>query len=829
MKNNGKRWLCWLLILSLCLSLFSVTALAAEPQPAETPAASADPAPAPEVNPAPEANAAPAPEANAAPETNGEPTAPAGEDASAAAPEDGYEKAEDSEKKTETEEPVTPPDDLYPDVTVELQPDGVEKTAEIQPDGKKLLPEGLSEEDVEWIYAMDKDGNRVVTGYTRKTESVTEPSPDVPEEIPAGGNTTEDENGSSYTFVVLPDAPQGGTTTNEDGTTTETTVEPIYGEDAFAGLVIGYQSTTTVKDKDGNALSSSSDAVWGTKVTVKTTETVDEAANKKTTTTTTTEVFTRGVTETTETVTATPRQLTASMSEITDTSSVEELYKKMIGPDKKYQEESKAGDEWWFINGNMSFSGAESDISAPDAGKYRYTGGWGLVPGFAIKTYARYVAPNGTVNWGYINVQTPQLELMDSAGNKFYVYCIDQSVNAQTEAGFDYDMLNLDDAGYLTDEQRAHIRAIAQNGFWGTLGKADTDAPVGSMNAIYALIKQALADNPEELLWELKWFREHQYDDCRTLGPGIALAATQAALWTYGKSDKRNDITGNTNANGSITGAYNALRGLLASKYLVDLMEKNQQTQPTESRILNPHDLSASLTVKGPRRDDGSYLTDLTFDLNGSVNDSDDLVLKLKVGEEEKTIRISGAQQEGEIAAKKGESGGYTIPEIALFPSSELTLSLSGTQQIERGVYIFQHDNDYGKTQTLVGLMETGTKKTVNLTTTLKFNVTEAAQRTTETVSWLESRTETTTKTHEEELPQPETPETPKTPEEPKGPETPENPETPETPETPVAPVVPGYDVPKTGDASGLYAVLAIFSALGLAFVTFAGKKRCAA
>lgn len=57
-------------------------------------------------------------------------------------------------------------------------------------------------------------------------------------------------------------------------------------------------------------------------------------------------------------------------------------------------------------------------------------------------------------------------------------------------------------------------------------------------------------------------------------------------------------------------------------------------------------------------------------------------------------------------------------------------------------------------------------------------------------------------------------------------PEEPEEPETPEAPETPVAPVVPGYDVPKTGDASGLYYVLAIFSALGLALVTCAGRKR---
>ena len=492
------------------------------------------------------------------------------------------------------------------------------------------------------------------------------------------------------------------------------------------------------------------------------------------------------------------------MSEIQDTSSVEDLYQNMIGPDTWYQQEGSKNDtenpsRWWGMNKDKSFTGATIGEKKPANGKYYYTGGNGLLPDYEIGV-------SGGKTSYYL---TPQLEMIDANGNKFYAYCIDQNVDVQV--GLAYDMLNIEDASYLTEDQKKHIQAIARYGFWGTLGGEESNKPMGSLAAIVDLIQSKLLtmeknDVPEELRGAYDWFK---LNNLRYITPGIAQAATQAALWVYGDSGKIS-VTDNIEPIGTINPdwldkgdnwTYVRLREFLASDYLVNLMQE-EQPQQTESRILGPDDLSASLTVKGPQRNDGSYLTDLTFDLNGSVNEGDDLVLKLKVGEEEKTIRISGAQQEGEIAAVKGERG-YTIPEIALFPSSELTLSLSGTQQISSGVYIFQHESDHKTTQTMVGLMTEGTKKTVDLTTTLKFNVTEAVQRTTETVSWLESRTETT----EEH-------------------ETPGEHEESETPETPVTPAVPGYDVPKTGDASGLYAILALLSALGLAFVTLTGRKR---
>ena len=119
-------------------------------------------------------------------------------------------------------------------------------------------------------------------------------------------------------------------------------------------------------------------------------------------------------------------------------------------------------------------------------------------------------------------------------------------------------------------------------------------------------------------------------------------------------------------------------------------------------------------------------------------------------------------------------------------------------------------------TGAFIGLVNGTSTRDLDLNVTLGFRVAEPTIEPAASASSRDKHTVTWTASYHTEWPH--------TPDQP--PEEPEEPETPETPETPVAPAVPGYDVPKTGDASGLYYVLAIFSALGLALVTCAGRKR---
>ena len=146
-------------------------------------------------------------------------------------------------------------------------------------------------------------------------------------------------------------------------------------------------------------------------------------------------------------------------------------------------------------------------------------------------------------------------------------------------------------------------------------------------------------------------------------------------------------------------------------------------------------------------------------------------------------------------------------------------MNLSGKQTLKGGAYLFRSDVDKDgkpKSQTFIGLVNGTSTRDLNLNVTLGFQVLEPTIEPAARASSRDKHTVTWTASYHTEWPH--------TPDQP--PEEPETPETPEIPETPETPVVPGYDVPKTGDASGLYYVLAIFSALGLALVTCAGRKR---
>ena len=79
--------------------------------------------------------------------------------------------------------------------------------------------------------------------------------------------------------------------------------------------------------------------------------------------------------------------------------------------------------------------------------------------------------------------QAHQFVLVDKDGNEHYVYCADFAVSPQ--ADFRYDMENVEDAGYYDSEAAAHIRAIAQNGYWGTSEGA------GSLDAVKKMLVDA--------------------------------------------------------------------------------------------------------------------------------------------------------------------------------------------------------------------------------------------------------------------------------------------------------------------------------------------------
>lgn len=639
--------------------------------------------------------------------------------------------------------------------------------------------------------------------------------------------------------TVLPERPAESVTTDaETGETTTVTVAEL--RDA-SGALTGYEVTTTTTDRAGN-ICTGVETLRGTKDTSTLTEVTDVTV----TTVTFTEFTGGAVTTTTRTTTtetkriaANDRTVTAEMGDVT------------------------AGEK----GGILATTGVKADVAEPDVGKtnqktdlyhradkdgvefdptgydFQWLGEYGLES--AIRVDAVKVQEDGTATpsdrW-----QAHQFVLVDKDGNEHTVYCADFAVSPQ--AGFRYGMENVEDAGYYDSEAAAHIRAIAQNGYWGAAEGA------GSLDAVKRMLVDAY--NSGEI-------DRNNYGGLATawgfdtyLTDGMALAATQAALWTFGNSgdlmiDRDDPFTSYYQATSGRNWRELDSREWALTKALYDYLVAQTEAPTHQNTLINENNFAqnASLTVGRRDGDTGRYEADLTFTLAVMPDtESDDLLVHVVVGGEVvETRRLAGDDTETQYGVIPGRGdGSYTLSSLKLADGVNIDLRLTGTQNIGEGVYLFTsevstdpvgYDGDgepVFSSQTFVGI-ESG-RQSVDLSVSLNFTVNEAAADVvTETASTTErkadttrtSRTDTATTaggwtetavtvttvqqndrewevTWEKNYtyPDPETPDTPETPDEPDEPDTPDTPEEPETPDTPTEepPVedVPETDVPKT-------------------------------
>lgn len=87
--------------------------------------------------------------------------------------------------------------------------------------------------------------------------------------------------------------------------------------------------------------------------------------------------------------------------------------------------------------------------------------------------------------------------LMNEAGETVYAYCIDLGTGVASGNPF-YSVANLEDANYYaTSDAAEHIRAITQNGYWGTL------EGMGSLTQLKSALKQAVADGKIEKEYDI--------------------------------------------------------------------------------------------------------------------------------------------------------------------------------------------------------------------------------------------------------------------------------------------------------------------------------------
>ena len=647
---------------------------------------------------------------------------------------------------------------------------------------------------------LEKDDEGHVTGYAKTTEttgSVTDEKvkPEVPDQATVGkdGDTT-------YSFE-LPEKPEITTPVQRDEAG-----KPVSGEEVLplidtSGNVIGYTKVTYTEGTP-----SYSDPVLGAYYATTTKiETLENGLQKITTTRT--RVTDTKVLEEALSVSDGKWSLSGWMGDVKEGANNGDLTYDTPQPDKKQFDKMKD----WRDNLGVLLEPASPDSSSPSSGELKYVG-YGLYSNILLG----YWNGNEFKRANYVH----QFKLEDAAGREYYAYCADWSTGAVMSTK--YELVNVLDASYIEDKiAREHLQAIAENGYWGT------NEGIGSLGKVKELVGEEYRS---------------------AINDGIALAVTQAALWKYGNQDPNLEFGGN-NINGDEGGGTYKTEELLEFFYDknggIHRLTKEQReaavalynaligkmpdsTDPVTDIITKEDIKNATIRVSG--KTENKYKTDLSFTLsvnperiNGKDGD-DDVVLNIYNGD---TLLRSHKLREAANASddsgtftvsydqKTGEAI-YTVNGLEFTANTQVRMNLSGKQKLNSGAYLFRSDVNGEQSQTFIGLVTGDSTRDLNLNVTLGFQVVEPIIKPDASASSRDKHTVTWTASYHTEWPH--------TPDQP--PEEPETPETPETPEIPETPVVPGYDVPKTGDASGLYYVLAIFSALGLALVTCAGRKR---
>lgn len=314
-----------------------------------------------------------------------------------------------------------------------------------------------------------------------------------------------------------------------------------------------------------------------------------------------------------------------------------------------------------------------------------------------------------------------QFEITGKDGKKYYAYCADLNVYAQE--GSHYNMQRLEDTDYIKNKDK--IRSIVLKGYWGVKNESDdlNNPSPGS----FAAFKKILLDN--HALTE---------EESNNLTHGMALLATQAAIWRYGNSgesmlgDKLEFPWGLEEPKASIINK--------TYKYLVGMEGTPASASNT---ILKKDDFAkmVDLTVK-EKLDDDKYNTDVKIAMAVEFDDeTSDLKLYITAdGQRIDEFRLAGALQEGEKKATKNPDGSFTLSGLHLRANTRFNINLKGVQNLKDGVYIFSCDkgpNGY-PAQTLIGAGDS--KEDIDLNVDLEFNVKEKVN-----YASLESENEATT------------------------------------------------------------------------------------
>lgn len=320
---------------------------------------------------------------------------------------------------------------------------------------------------------------------------------------------------------------------------------------------------------------------------------------------------------------------------------------------------------------------------------YSYTQPWYWVtpylPSFSTE------GDDATYHWPIMfNMVNTSLIDASKTNKGFYastpVYCTD--ILTGTATGTNYRRIDLEDSSYYNDDYSEKIRAIFMNSF------------------PYIMDMGELAENVN------KWVGE---DVVVGLTTAEALSATQTAIWIMANSDEC-EIYEYCMAED--TGSYtDSSKAKILDKETVDPdavdnrpYEGSEVNPPKEQTIKNIESLCKYLLALKPmpaqdsaisehslknvttsykKLENGTYDVTVSYEVDATIHQEDELTISAKCGEERKTYALTKAGEDS-ITLNVTELG-------------EVTLEINGTQTTAGDVYLYEAINGRDTSQNMVG------------------------------------------------------------------------------------------------------------------------------
>lgn len=644
---------------------------------------------------------------------------------------------------------------------------------------KKYIREDVSAlSTIKYVFNYVLDSHGHIIDYTK--ESYTTITLSTAAEVPALSEIHAN-GGSCSTSFELPKKPEieaGQTPVYQEGTNTIVSGQIIGELYNDAGKHVGYVRITYADGKEVKY-----EAFMGGEVTTASSRETLANGLKKDTVTKTTHTETKG-SAVSNSVKDGYRTASASMTgkkgTVTTPLSSIKTYEPKVKP--PYSTSTDYGSDLIYKN---AFSGGTDYTGEYENGNLYWLDevGYGLGSKLLVKT----TKMKGINAHQFILTDSNDKANAGTDNKSYYVYCADLAVDPHD--GAIYNMQRIEDADYYknsgvinknasdAEQQRQltlvrnQIRAIVLNGYWGT-----AENTAGSIENFRNMLKDKLVKSTDSN-------GNKTYYDVADITEGMALTATQAAIWYYGNSnaDSASGKMGDdfVYENKDTTSEKKALTEAVY-KYLINKDEATglpaengtglkPQKATADNTLLTEADFAKSITLTiGDRTADGKYLTDIDITMEQITSGNLTLVIGTADAEDSTKINTIATYNLTDAEKQYYGDGAYHITALELPAGAELTLSFTGTQTLKNGVYLF---SSYKKgttdtvSQTFIGAGQA--TQEINLSTSFNFNVEDPvfmlnSTNATSSVDTLEWDSSYTIKYVSASKPSEETPEQPK-------------------------------------------------------------------